>query len=193
MAVHLRSSVPGRMRWEAEALRGHPRKAAAVERALQQMAGVHSVEATPLTGRLLVRYGAASSPQEMTALVHAALSTPALSPDAYAGLNSPPHGQRHIGVPAHPSHTNGHTHEHAVDDASLRGHLRRLFLGGSVLLGLLVKRLVTGPGPLAAHPALLVITAITTLVSGLPLRCRIGDSYSRQRSHWQWGTPRSTD
>ena len=168
VGLRVRSAARGRVRLEAEALRDRPREAAAVERALQQMAGIKTAQATPLTGRLLVRYGAALNPQEMTALVHAALSTPALSPDAYAGLNSPPHGQRHIGVPVHASHTNGHTHEHAVDDASLRGHIRRLFLGGGMLLGLLVKRLVTGPGPLAAHPALLAITAITTLVSGLP-------------------------
>ena len=50
MVVRLRASVPGRMRWEAEALRGRPRKAAAVEMTLQQMTGIHSVEATPLTG-----------------------------------------------------------------------------------------------------------------------------------------------
>ena len=153
MVVRLRSSVPGRMRWEAEALRGHPRKAAAVEMTLQQMAGVHSVEATPLTGRLLVRYDADLSPQEMTAMVHTALCTPALSPEAYAALNGSSNGQRHIGVPLHPGHTNGHTHDHEVDDTSVRGHIRRLFLGGSVLFGLLVKRLVTGSRATGSSPS----------------------------------------
>jgi manganese/zinc-transporting P-type ATPase C len=57
-------------------------------------------------------------------------------------------------------------HDHALDDTSLQSHIKRLFLGGSVLFGLLIKRLVTGPGPLAAHPALFALTAITTLVSG---------------------------
>jgi manganese-transporting P-type ATPase C len=168
MVVRLRSAVPGRMRWEAEVLRGRPRKAAAVEMTLQQMPGVHSVEATPLTGRLLVRYDADLSPQKISAMVQTALRTPALSPETYAALNHSSNRQRHVGVPVHHDHTNGDEHDHEVDDRSLRGHIHRLFLGGSVLFGLLVKRLVTGPGPLAAHPALLVITAITTLVSGLP-------------------------
>jgi cation transport ATPase len=135
---------------------------------LQQMAGVHSVEVTPLTGRLLVRYDANLSPQKITAMVHTALCTQALSPEAYAALNESSNAQRHVGVPRRPGHTNGDAHDHEVDDTSLGGHIRRLCLGGSVLFGLLVKRLVTGPGPLAAHPALLAISAITTLVSGLP-------------------------
>ena len=122
--LRLRSAVPGRMRWEAEALRDRPRKASAVERTLQQMAGIISAQVTPLTGRLLVRYDI--GPERVRTML-------------WPSLN-----------------------------ARQRGHTRRLFLGGSVLFGLLVKRLVTGPGPLAAHPALWAITAITTLVSGLP-------------------------
>src|SRR6266566_7593118 len=116
MVVRLRSSVPGRMRWEAEALRGRARKAAAVEMTLQQMTGVHSVEATPLTGRLLVYYDADLSPQEMAAMVHTALCTPALSPEAYATVNGSPDGQRHLGIQIRPGRTNGHAHDHEVDD-----------------------------------------------------------------------------
>ena len=74
--LRLRSAVPGRMRWEAEALRDRPRKAAAVERTLQQMAGIISAQVTPLTGRLLVRYDIGLSAQEIAAMVHAALQAP---------------------------------------------------------------------------------------------------------------------
>jgi cation-transporting P-type ATPase C len=175
MAVRLRSFVPGRMRWEAEVLRNRPRKAAAVEMALQRMVGIHSVEATPLTGRLLVRYDTNIRSQEVTAMVHTALRTPSLSPDAYAALSGSPHGERHGSVPTPVGSTNGHVHDHALDDTALQSHIKRLFLGGSVLFGLLVKRLVTGPGPLAAHPALFAITAVTTLLSGIPfLRGAVG-------------------
>src|SRR5262245_38378888 len=102
---------PGRMRWEAEALRGHPRKAAAVELTLEQMTGIHSVEATPLTGRLLVYGDANLSPQEMAAMVYTALCTPAHSPEAYATLNGSSEGQQHLDVPILSGRTNGHTYD----------------------------------------------------------------------------------
>ena len=70
-------------------LRDRPREAAAVERALQQMAGRPSRGYTA-TGRLLVRYGAALNPQEMTALVHAASDSSAQS-RRICGPDSPPH------------------------------------------------------------------------------------------------------
>lgn len=74
--LRLRSAVPGRMRWEAEALRDRPRKAAAVEITLLQMAGILSAQVTPLTGRLLVRYDTGLSAREIAAMVHAALQAP---------------------------------------------------------------------------------------------------------------------
>jgi Heavy metal associated domain 2 len=94
LVVRLRSRVPGRMRWAAEALRDRPRKAAAVAMALRQMAGIHSAESTPLTGRLLVRYASDLSPQQIAAMVHTALRPPSLSPEAYAALNGASIGQR---------------------------------------------------------------------------------------------------
>jgi cation-transporting P-type ATPase C len=175
MEVRLRSSVPGRMRLESEVLRHRPRKAAAVEQALQQLPGIVFVEVTPQTGRLLVRYDTGLSAPEVATMVRTAISTPSLSPEVYAALCGSPNGQRRGGVPAHAGASDGHVHDHECDDTSLRGHIRRLFLGGGVLFGLLVKRLLTGPGPLAAHPALFAITAITTLASGIPfLRGAVG-------------------
>jgi hypothetical protein len=83
----LRSAVPGRMRWEAEALRGRPRRAAAVELTLQQMPGIIAAQATPLTGRLLIRYDVGLSDREITGMVHAALQ--ASRPTYEAGANLP--------------------------------------------------------------------------------------------------------
>ena len=74
--LRLRSAAPGRMRWEAEALRYRPRKAAAVEKTLQQMAGILPAQVTPLTGRLLVRHDTGLSAREIAAMVHAALQAP---------------------------------------------------------------------------------------------------------------------
>jgi ABC 3 transport family len=77
--LRLRSAVPGRIRWEVEALRNRPRKAAAVALALQQSVGVLSVEATPLTGRLLVNHDIGLTAQEIAAMVQAALRASALA------------------------------------------------------------------------------------------------------------------
>jgi Heavy metal associated domain 2/ABC 3 transport family len=71
--VRVRSAVPGRMRWEAEVLRGRPRKAAAVELALRQIVGIISAEVTPRTGRLLVRYDIGLTEQWVAAMVQASL------------------------------------------------------------------------------------------------------------------------
>jgi ABC 3 transport family len=70
------------MRWEAEALRSRPRKAAAVETTLRQRAGILAVEVTPLTGRLLVYCDTGLAPDDIAAMVHAALQAPALTREA---------------------------------------------------------------------------------------------------------------
>lgn len=93
--LRLRSAVPGRMRWEVEALRDRPRKAAAVERTLQQMAGILSAQVTPLTGRLLVRYDIGLSAQEIAAMVHAALQAPRPTHEVCEILPNETPSQRH--------------------------------------------------------------------------------------------------
>jgi hypothetical protein len=70
------------MRWEAEALRCRPREAAAVETTLRQRAGILTVEVTPLTGRLLVYCDTGLAPDDIAAMVHAALQAPALTREA---------------------------------------------------------------------------------------------------------------
>jgi Heavy metal associated domain 2/ABC 3 transport family len=92
--LRLRSAVPGRMRWEAEALRDHARKAAKVERTLQQIAGIISAQVTPLTGRLLVRYDAGLSADEIAAMVHAALQAPRPTHEAHEILPKATPSQR---------------------------------------------------------------------------------------------------
>src|SRR5689334_11157941 len=52
----LRSSVPGRERWEVEALRHRPDRVRELEAALAGEPGILEVRGNPVTGRLLVRY-----------------------------------------------------------------------------------------------------------------------------------------
>jgi ABC 3 transport family len=54
-----------------------PEKRPPVETTLQQRAGILAVKATPLTGRLLVYYDTGLTPEEIAAMVHAALQVPA--------------------------------------------------------------------------------------------------------------------
>src|SRR5919109_3441109 len=107
--IDVRSSIPGRIRVQIEALRDRPRKAAAVALALRQAPGILDVEATPRTARLLVRYDPRLSATAVTTLVRAALLTPPLSPDAY-------HGQQTAEHPAQHTHAADCTHEHRSEE-----------------------------------------------------------------------------
>src|SRR5206468_11952529 len=66
----------------------------------------------------------------------------------------------------HSPTSDDHGHDHGDDELAKR--MRNLMLGGSVLLGFLVKRLITGPGALAANPVLFGISAVATIISGYP-------------------------
>jgi cation-transporting P-type ATPase C len=156
------------MRWEAEVLRHCPRKAAAVAMLLQQAPGVLVVEATPRTGRLLIRYSTTLTEAAVSTLIRAALTTPALSPAAYRAWQVQHTVQQHESPGEPHEHADGCGHTHEADERQLQKYVRNLCLGGAVLLGLFLKRLLTGPGPLASHPALFVVTAGATLVSSVP-------------------------
>src|ERR671930_2102832 len=80
--IDVRSSIPGRMRVQIEALRDRPRQAAAVALALRQAPGILEVAATPRTARLLVRYDSRLAATAVITLVREALLTPLLSPEA---------------------------------------------------------------------------------------------------------------
>jgi cation-transporting P-type ATPase C len=163
--VYIRSSTPGRMRLQVEALRDRPRKAAAMAMALRQAPGILEVEATPRTARLLVRYDPRLPASAVATLVRTALITPPLSLQAYrAQQTAKHHSQDH----AQHAHAVSCTHDHDANEEDMQGYVRNLWLGGTVLLGLLGKRLLFGSGFLAGHPAIMVITTTATLVSGLP-------------------------
>jgi manganese/zinc-transporting P-type ATPase C len=162
--IRVRSAVPGRIRFETKALRGRPRLAAAVEEALEHQPGLLVVEATPHTGRLLVRYTSPLTSSDVEALVHTALASPPLSVEAYHARQTQPNGRNHV----HHEHSHENEHGHDHDGDKLPGHVRNLFVGGSVLLGFLIKRVLTGPGPLAASPLLFGISSLATIISGYP-------------------------
>jgi cation-transporting P-type ATPase C len=164
--IDVRSSIPGRMRVRIEALRDRPRQAAAVAMALRQVTGILQVEATPRTARLLIHYDLRLSATAVVALVRTALMTPPLSLAAYRAQQA---AEAHVEASAHHAHEEaGCTHEHDASQQDIQGYVRNIWLGGTVLLGLLGKRLLFGAGFLAGHPAVVVMTTAATLVSGWP-------------------------
>src|SRR5437899_3005095 len=81
--ISIRSAIPGRIRWDIPALRERPRYAAAIEVAIEREAGIISVEATPTTGRLLVRYDAPQTVESLKSLIETALSVSPLNSSDY--------------------------------------------------------------------------------------------------------------
>jgi len=53
---HIRSSIPGRVRWDLPGLIDSPPLARAIERAFSVFDGINSVHANPVSGRLLLEY-----------------------------------------------------------------------------------------------------------------------------------------
>ncbi|MEW6297596.1 MAG: heavy metal translocating P-type ATPase [Thermodesulfobacteriota bacterium] len=167
------SAIPGRVRYYVAGLQARPRRAAAVAMALEQQPGIDLAEANPRTGRLLVYYDKTLAWDRLAELVHEALSAPALSPGAYQDWLRQRAQGRHTRArrssaqdTSHHPHTPDHGHEHG--EGELQERMRNLVLGGTVLSGFLLKRVVFGPGALAGSPALFAISAVATLVSGYP-------------------------
>jgi len=150
------------MRLDIPALRQRPRFAAALELALEQQPGIIHVEATPRTGRLLIQYDRKVSPDSVIRCIHEALDVAPLTSEAFRAYQHRSHAHHHA------SHGHSHEHGHDHDQDELQEHIRNLAIGGSVLLGFLVKRVLTGPGVLAGSPLLLGISSLATIISGYP-------------------------
>lgn len=167
----LRSAIPGRLRWEIGALRDRPRRAAALEAALEQQPGIDHALANPVTGRLLVRCDPRLAPSEVADRIEVALAAPPFTKEELAAWRERRRQGEH-------RHEHGeHDHEHAEPEAQVQ----RLVVGGAVLATLGAKRLLFGAGALAASPALMWISAGATIVSG----------YSFLRGFWRSLTGRS--
>lgn len=167
-ALQLLSAIPGRQRWQARALRGQPRRAAAVEQSLAGQAGIRRVAVNPRTSRVLVFHEPGLGSADLERLLTAALACPPLSPQAHRDrqqqtMNGQP-------VSCAQAHDHGHvcSHDHDPAEESTQAHVRNLFIGGTVLLGLLGKRLLLGRSALAGNPLLFAISALASIVSGYP-------------------------
>jgi len=153
--LQLRSHIPGRMRWQTDKLRGQPRYAKAVELTLQRLDYFNSVTINPRTGRILLHYTSQLAPTEIETHLMAALETPPLTRDDDLALSS---------HEAECGDSCGHDHHHHDPSA----HIFNLTIGGVVLAGIGLKRLIFGATALTGNPLLIGVSTVATLISGHP-------------------------
>jgi cation-transporting P-type ATPase C len=163
--LKIKSKLPGRIRYAMRnMLWRQPERAAATERALATASQVHSAVANPLTGSLLIYYDPQLTNLELERVVLQALAS---FSEPWNGSGALPEQKLQdsdrAAVPAQHA-SDGHGHDHSSE--SPQWELRNLFIGGSVLAGLLAVNLVPGLGFLAAHPLTFAVTSLATLVSG---------------------------
>jgi cation-transporting P-type ATPase C len=142
-----------------------PERAAAAEMALARVSGIRSTMANPLTGCVLVYYDPPLTSTEVERPILEVLASLPVRTGTrqavrdQATLKSPDqvaeHGKRT---------TTGQDQDHGSEN--LDGQVRNLLIGGAVLVGLLAVNVLPGLGSLAAHPLMLGLTSVATLVSG---------------------------
>ncbi|MFF5982696.1 ATP-binding cassette domain-containing protein [Streptomyces olindensis] len=69
-----RSIVPGRQRWEVDLLRGRPASARLTEETLRETPGIEEAQASPVTGRVLLRHDHTVSPRQAAELLRRAVT-----------------------------------------------------------------------------------------------------------------------
>jgi manganese/zinc-transporting P-type ATPase C len=177
--LNIKSKLPGRIRYDVRSmLWRQPERAAATERALATVSQIHSAVANPLTGSLLVYYDPQLTNVELERVVLEAFASLPERCNIFRAL--PEQTLRdHDRAVVHAQHaSDGHGHDHSSE--SPQTELRNLFIGGSVLAGLLAVNLVPGLGFLATHPLTFAITGLATLVSGYSFFRGAWDSLTRR-------------
>lgn len=180
-ALFLRSFVPGRVRWHAPALHHRPRRAFVVEDALGALSGVRTAQVNPSTGSVLVYFDQSITGRaDLEAVARDAILLPPLTMAAWqariAERNRESSGPSHHGCQ---HHGDACTHDHDSEDLIERA--RDLYLGGGVLAGVLLARVVVGSGVLLGQPWLTALIAGSTLLSGRTFFAGAWRTLSRRR------------
>ncbi|MFG3054592.1 ATP-binding cassette domain-containing protein [Kitasatospora sp. NPDC048239] len=74
LEVRLRSVIPGRQRWDVKPVLGRPRAAEVLAAALRRIPGITQVQASPVTGGVLVRHDARVSAADVGRIVRRAVA-----------------------------------------------------------------------------------------------------------------------
>jgi cation-transporting P-type ATPase C len=164
-----RSVVRGRVRWHSRVLHRQPRRAAAVEDALSAIVGVRTARVNPSTGSMLVHFDdRVLNFADLERAADGVLTLPPLDEASWrarATRTARDDGHCHDGRDHHQTGDScGHSHE--GDSASEQ--VRDLSLGGAVLGGVLLRRVLVRSAALAGQPWLTIVVGVCTLVTGLP-------------------------
>src|SRR6202521_1737977 len=179
-APSLRSAIPGRQRWQAAGLYRCPPMVAAVEVALERLPGVTAVNGNPLTGRLLVTFETILTAAAMAAAVRAALDVPPLSPQALAVRQSALAAKRETTAEERGCEIEGSCCDiENATAARLSAYERKLWLGGVVLAGVVVRYAALGAG-VAGGPTFVAVTAVVTVATGFSYLRGAFNSLSRR-------------
>ena len=167
----LRSVVPGRVRWQVPDLYRHPRLAAAVHQRLEREPRILRAKVNPATGRILVHFDRAQSLETIRPCVLEALGVEPLDVETWRRLKKAEVDlEADVEVTGSCGHAHGgeHVHgddcDHEHDDPAT--YRRKLWIGGTVLGAIGLKRLVFGAGALASSPILVGVSTVATIVTG---------------------------
>ena len=162
----LRSDLPGRQRWEVPALYRRPRYAAAVEVALENIAGIVSAKASHITGRLLILFDRAIPVTRIADVIHHAMGAEPLSVEDYdarrealAVRDNPdaPPSLRDCPIQGSCCDARDPTEE------IIKRYQRKLWIGGIGMFITLAWRIIAGA---AAGPAFIAVSGVFTVITG---------------------------
>ncbi|HYC93758.1 MAG TPA: cation-translocating P-type ATPase [Thermoanaerobaculia bacterium] len=162
----LRSEVPGRQRWQVPALYRQPRYAAAVEATLENVIGVSSARANPVTGRLLVVFDRALPVLRIVHAIQEAIRAVPLTVEQYAQRQEALAARNDPNAP--PSLRDCPIQGSCCDardpnEEIIARYKRKLWIGGIGMAVTLAWRIIGGA---AAGPAFLVVSGIFTVITG---------------------------
>jgi cation-transporting P-type ATPase C len=132
--------------------------------------GLRTIRADPLTGSVLAHYDVAlTNVAALEIAARGALTLPPVDTETWQTRRGTHQPDDHCG------HDHGHGHHHGHGDASGHDHesdegaerVRDLYVGGAVLAGGLLNRMLFG-SVVAGQPWLTVVVGVATLLTGLP-------------------------
>lgn len=148
--------LPGRARLIVPGLKGNRAMAEHISQKLAEISGICQIKASPLTGRLLVVFN--ESEVELNNIIN-----------AISDLNS--RQENTVATHRHMNKTIPASGKNVPEpeDLPVKRQLFNVALGGGVLAYLGLKHLLVGRTPLAKHPHIFNLAALTAILSGYPL------------------------
>lgn len=152
--ISVAHSLPGRIRLNVPGLKGNRLMADTLASRVKLIEAVRYIKASPLTGRLLVEYdGSRLREKELLEKIVRTIVRPVTAVNRRAEHSR----EFNRGIWQEP------------EDLPIKKQLFNVLLGGGVLAGMGLKHLLKGRTPLARHPHIFNLAAVTAIVSGYPV------------------------